>query len=80
MTVKIKPWATMQAEYGSVKDGIPMAGDGYTREMENLMPENRIIFCWRDVENNRIKTYITPSIRKRRYTVYPEMIEDIITT
>ena len=82
MTIKIKPWATMQAEYGIDEDGvIPMAGDGYTKEMEDIMPENRIIFCWQDTENNRIKTYIDAVLntKKRRYTVYLQMVEEIIT-
>lgn len=83
MTIKIKPWATMQAEYGIDEDGvIPMEGDGYTKEMEDLMPENRTIFCWRDVENTRIKTYVDAALNteKRRYTIYPQMIEEILTT
>ena len=44
MKVKIKTWEKMRKEYGIDKDGCIYLGDNvFTKNMERLLPEDRII-------------------------------------
>lgn len=81
MTVLIKSWAQMVDEYGiDSKQHIPMRGenydDGYTAEMETLMPENRVIFCWLKESTNKLVSLLSDkNTEGRRFSIYPQMIE-----
>lgn len=81
MTVLIKSWAQMVDEYGiDSKQYIPMRGenydDGYTAEMETLMPENRVIFCWLKESTNKFVSLLSDkNTEGRRFSIYPQMIE-----
>lgn len=84
MTVLIKTWAQMVDEYGiDSYSHIPMRGenydDGYTKEMEQCMPENRVVFCWLKESTNKFVSLLSDkNIEGRRFSIYPQMIETVL--
>ena len=75
MKVKIKSWNTMKKEFNYYKEieQILLSDNVYTRDMEIIMPKDRII----EVEPYGLSTYKWP-IPVGYYIITDDMIEEIL--
>ena len=72
MKVKIKTWEDMKKEYGLNQYGNINLMYPFLKEMENYVPEDRII----EIEKRTDEGYIWVADKFKKYIITDEMIEE----